>query len=124
VAAPGPPGGLQGDRPAPPGAPAEARGGGVVRASDLVAGGGGDGRNPLDRFLGAGPSPEFAAGVAEEYRRRLDTLKDPALRVIAERKLAGFTNEEIARELGVSLRTVTLKLELIRKRWKGDEETP
>ena len=61
--------------------------------------------------------------VAEEYRRRLETLEEPALRLIAERKLACHTNQEIARELGVSLRTVTLKLELIRKRWKGNGES-
>jgi DNA-directed RNA polymerase specialized sigma24 family protein len=91
-------------------------GGGVLRESDLITRGSVDGRNPLDQLIGSEPSPEFAAMVAEEYRRRLETLEEPALRLIAERKLACYTNQEIARELGVSLRSVTLKLELIRKR--------
>ena len=80
-------------------------------------------RNFLDELIGSEPSPEFAAMVAEEYRRRIETLAEPALRLIAERKLACLTNQEIASELGVSLRTVTLKLELIRKRWKGNGES-
>jgi DNA-directed RNA polymerase specialized sigma24 family protein len=99
-------------------------GGAVLRESDLLARDGDDGGSPLDRLIGSEPSPEFAALVAEEYRRRVESLGDPALRLIAERKLACHTNQEIARELGVSLRTVTLKLELIRKQWKGDGETP
>jgi DNA-directed RNA polymerase specialized sigma24 family protein len=98
-------------------------GGAVVRESDLIARAGVDSCNPLDQLIGSEPSPEFAAMVAEEYRRRIETLEEPALRLIAERKLACCTNHEIARELGVSLRTVTLKLELIRKRWKGNGES-
>jgi DNA-directed RNA polymerase specialized sigma24 family protein len=98
-------------------------GGGVLRESDMLASAGTGGRNPLDPLIGSEPSPEFAAMVAEEYRRRIESLGEPTLRLIAERKLACCTNQEIARELGVSLRTVTLKLKLIRKRWKGDGET-
>jgi DNA-directed RNA polymerase specialized sigma24 family protein len=97
------------------------RGGGAVRReSDLIAPTGDASRRFLDELIGSEPTPEFAAMVAEEYRRRIETLAQPALRLIAERKLACLTNQEIAGELGVSLRTVTLKLELIRKRWKGD----
>jgi DNA-directed RNA polymerase specialized sigma24 family protein len=99
-------------------------GGGVRRESDMLASASDDGQNPLDRLIGSEPSPEFAAMVAEEYRRRIESLGEPTLRLIAERKLACCTNDEIAQELGVSLRTVTLKLELIRKRWKEDGETP
>ena len=74
--------------------------------------------NPLDRIIGTEPSPEFAARVAEEYTRRLDTLGDVSLRTIAEMKLACYSNDEIRQRLGCSLRTVTLKLELIRKKWQ------
>ena len=56
--------------------------------------------------------------VAEEYVRRLDELGDDTLRRIAELKLACHSNEEIRQQLGCSLRTVTLKLELIRKIWR------
>ena len=102
--------------------PAEAGRRGVVRESDLIAHGDVNARRPLDQLIGAEPTPEFAAMMAEEYRRRLETLEDPNSRLIAERKLACYTNQEIAQGLHVSLRTVTLKLELIRKRWKGEGE--
>ena len=72
-------------------------------------------RKPLDRIIGSEPSPEFAAMVAEDYRRRLDELGDETLRRIAELKLACYSNEEIRQQLGCSLRTVTLRLELIRR---------
>jgi hypothetical protein len=71
----------------------------------------------LDQIIGSEPSPEFAAMVSEEYIRRLDELKDTTLRRIAELKLACHRNEEIRQLLGCSLRSVTLKLELIRKIW-------
>jgi DNA-directed RNA polymerase specialized sigma24 family protein len=101
------------------------RGGGkVINESDMMAAsGGGDDeeRNALDHIIGAEPSPEFAAMVAEEYDRRLGELGDETLRKIAEMKLACYSNEEIRQHLGCSLRGVTLKLELIRKKWKtGD----
>ncbi len=97
------------------------RGGGkVLSEADMVAAraDGDDEGNPLDRIIGSEPSPEFAAMVAEEYRRRLEGLGDETLRRIAELKLACYTNEEIRQQLGCSLRSVTLKLELIRKRWQ------
>jgi ECF sigma factor len=56
--------------------------------------------------------------VAEEYGRRIDELDDETLRKIAEMKLACYSNDEIRQQLGCSLRSVTLKLELIRKKWK------
>lgn len=77
--------------------------------------------NPLDQIIGTEPNPEFAAMVAEEYRRRLDTLGDEILKRIAELKLACYSNDEIRQQLGCSLRTVTLRLELIRKIWQKSE---
>ena len=95
------------------------RGGGkVFNEADMIAAGAEDKGNPLDRIIGSEPSPEFAAMVAEEYLRRLDELGDETLRRIAELKLACYSNEEIRQQLGCSLRTVTLKLELIRKKWQ------
>ena len=72
---------------------------------------------PLSIFLLA-----CAAVYLGTIEAAFSALMRLSLRLIAERKLACFTNEEIARELGVSLRTVTLKLELIRKRWKANGE--
>jgi DNA-directed RNA polymerase specialized sigma24 family protein len=81
-----------------------------------------DERNPLDQIIGTEPSPEFAAMVAEEYLRRLSELGDEILKRIAELKLACYSNDEIRQQLGCSLRTVTLRLELIRKIWQKSQD--
>jgi len=51
-------------------------------------------------------------------------LGDDTLRRIAELKLACYSNEEIRQQLGCSLRSVTLKLELIRKKWQWVKGPP
>jgi len=97
------------------------RGGGkVMSEADMIAAGadGDNEGNPLDRIIGSEPTPEFAAMVAEEYQQRLEGLGNETLRRIAELKLACYSNEDIRRQLGCSLRSVTLKLELIRKKWQ------
>jgi DNA-directed RNA polymerase specialized sigma24 family protein len=103
------------------------RGGGkVLSEADMVAAkaDGDDEGNPLDRIIGSEPSPQFAATMAEEYHRRLEGLGDETLRRIAELKLACYSNEEIRQQLGCSLRSVTLKLELIRKKWQWVKGPP
>lgn len=77
----------------------------------------------LDEVVGREPTPEFAAQVAEECQRRLDCLDESVLRQIAELKLQDSTNGEIARELGVSKRTVERKLRRIRALWSDDGAT-
>ncbi|MFG0317278.1 MAG: ECF-type sigma factor [Planctomycetota bacterium JB042] len=67
--------------------------------------------------LGAEPTPEFAAEVAEESERLLAALPDDAMRDIALRKLEGYTNEEIAADLDCAVRTVERRLGLIRRLW-------
>jgi DNA-directed RNA polymerase specialized sigma24 family protein len=98
-------------------------GGRVVRETDMIAAGAEneDTGSPLDRVIGTEPTPEFAAMVAEEYVRRRDELGDQTLRRIAELKLACHSNDEIRQQLGCSLRAVTLRLELIRKKWQQDQ---
>jgi tRNA A-37 threonylcarbamoyl transferase component Bud32 len=60
----------------------------------------------LDRLAGAEPTPEFAAMVAEGYRRLLGVLGDEELRRIAVWKLEGHTDTQIAERLGCARRTV------------------
>jgi DNA-directed RNA polymerase specialized sigma24 family protein len=79
-------------------------------------------REPFDLIADGEPTPEFAAMVAEECRRRLDGLRDDTLRRIALGKMEGYTHEEIAEQLGLGLRSVVRKLDLIRKAWS--EEGP
>ena len=77
----------------------------------------------LDRIIGSEPSPEFAAMGAEEYRRRLEGLGDESSED-RRAKPACHSNEEIRQQLGCSLRSVTLKLELIRKKWQWVKGPP
>ena len=69
-------------------------------------------------IVGKEPTPEFAAMMADECRNLLQKLDDPRLRDLAVAKMEGYGNEEIARRLGCSLRTVERRLQLIRKEWK------
>jgi RNA polymerase sigma factor (sigma-70 family) len=75
-------------------------------------------------FAAQEPSPEFALKIAEEVERLVAALGDETLRTIVARKLEGYTNEEIAKELDVSTRTIVRKLRRIRQEWEeGDLES-
>ena len=69
----------------------------------------------LESVVGVEPTPEFAAMVAEEYGRLLDTLGDDSLRRVALDRMEGYTNDEIAARLGCARRTVARQLALIRR---------
>ena len=52
--------------------------------------------------------------------RLMGVRPDDQLRQIARRRLKGYTNAEIAKELGVIERTVERRLQLIRSLWVGE----
>jgi DNA-directed RNA polymerase specialized sigma24 family protein len=81
---------------------------------------GGSGADALAALPAPGPSPEFAAEVAEECRHRLEALGDEQLRQVVIDKMEGYTNEEIAARRSWSLGKVERKLRLIRKTWERD----
>ena len=85
------------------------------REGQQKRGGGADfGEAELDGIVGPEPTPEFAAEVAEEYRRLLAALADRELESVALWKMEGYTNAEIAGRLGCAPRTVERKLQVIR----------
>jgi DNA-directed RNA polymerase specialized sigma24 family protein len=96
------------------------RGGQMVRRAAWVGPSGGSGIDALAALPARGPSPEFAAEVAEECRHRLEALGDDLLRRVVVDKMEGYTNEEIAARSGWSLGKVERKLRLIRKTWEQD----
>ena len=49
-----------------------------------------DDEEALAKFVGTEPTPDFAAQVADEYRRLLDLLGDETLRQVAVWKLEGY----------------------------------
>jgi DNA-directed RNA polymerase specialized sigma24 family protein len=73
----------------------------------------------LRAVVGREPTPSFAAQVVDECRRLLDRL-DADLRALAQLKMEGYTNAEIADQVGRSLATVERKLKLIRRIWQGE----
>jgi RNA polymerase sigma factor (sigma-70 family) len=99
------------------------QGGGTIQGGSRID----SGRHALDdaaieEIVGADPTPEFAAQVAEEYQRLLDLLDDESLGQIAVWKMEGVTNDEIAERLDCSRRTVARKLETIRIIWSRQHE--
>ena len=86
------------------------RGGGFRAVESLD-----DDRAAVDELISREPTPEFAAQVAEQYQRWMRALEDDELARLAEWKLEGFTNDEIAGKCGRTTRTVERKLNLIRK---------
>jgi DNA-directed RNA polymerase specialized sigma24 family protein len=68
--------------------------------------------------VGAEPTPEMAAQVADEMARLLGMLPNEEVRSVALAKLEGYTNPEIAKRLGCALATVERRLHLIRFVWK------
>jgi DNA-directed RNA polymerase specialized sigma24 family protein len=95
------------------------RGGGAVVHISALA----DEDSRLAEFIGPEPTPEFAAQVAEECRLLMDRLGDDELRAVAQAKLEGYSNEEIARQRGCVVRTVERRLRIIRGLWKEGPAT-
>jgi RNA polymerase sigma factor (sigma-70 family) len=94
------------------------RGGGLVRGETALPGP--SGCAGLEQVLSSAPTPAFAAQAAEECRRLLALLKDPQLRQVAELKMEGRTNQEVAEAIGRSLPTVERKLARIRAAWERE----
>jgi RNA polymerase sigma factor (sigma-70 family) len=74
----------------------------------------------INQIIGHEPAPEFAALVAEEYRRLLDRLGDGDFRQIAIWKMEGYTNAEIAAKIDCAVPTVERRLNRIRKLWEQE----
>lgn len=84
----------------------------------------GDGRAgetfALAEIVAEEPTPEFTAQVADECRRLLGLLNDAELRVVALRKMEGFTVAEIAEQIGCVPRTIKRRLHVIRRIWQEE----
>jgi DNA-directed RNA polymerase specialized sigma24 family protein len=74
----------------------------------------------IERILGREPTPELAAQVADECARLLETLEDASLRSVALGKMEGYSDAEIATQLGCARRTVVRKLRRIRGLWSQE----
>jgi DNA-directed RNA polymerase specialized sigma24 family protein len=95
---------------------AQRRGGGQVGSLADLPGLADAAGNDLDWLAGPEPPPEVAAAFADECRHRLELLKE-SLRPFARARMDGDSEADIARRLGVTVRTVQRKLRLIRQTW-------
>ncbi len=79
-----------------------------------------------DEFLGtiatAELPPDVVLACEEECQRLLGMLEKDELKLVALLKVEGYTNEEIASQLGCSRRAIQRRLNLIRDFWS--EELP
>ena len=89
------------------------RGGGMVRG-DSALGEESDGFNVLANVE---PTPDSVAEMHELISSLMGRLENEQLREIAQMRLAGHTNREIADMLHVAERTVERKLSRIRHHW-------
>lgn len=71
----------------------------------------------MDGLPTAEPTPAFAVEMAETCNSLFHSLSEEGLREIAQMKIEGFTNGEIAEKLSVTRRTIERKLERIRREW-------
>jgi len=97
------------------------RGSGRVRGDCVLLANDDDGSGvAFDQFGGDAPTPEVLAIAAEEFQRLMVLLNDDRLRQIAQWKLEGYTNEEIAVRLALTCRSIERKLQQIRQVWEGE----
>jgi RNA polymerase sigma factor (sigma-70 family) len=109
---------------------AQKRGGENVRGESIIAGGVGAGQMAgFDQFVHGEPTPEFLAVMDEQQQAMFRALPDASQRDVARLRFEGYSNEEIAESLDMSLRSVERKLKVIREIWtslieeSGQEET-
>lgn len=100
---------------------ARKRGGDLGPGAALpLAGGGDDASRAAIELIDQEIGPDFLVALEEECRRLMDLLPDDRLRQIAQKKLEGYTNAEIAAELGVVERTIERKMGVIRAAWQPE----
>ena len=98
----------------------EKRGGGRVRGESAFQSVDHDQdmANGIGEVLGREPSPELAIMLVENTQQFLECLGEESLIQIARMKLEGWSNDEIAQQLGCVRRTVERKLGRIREKWE------
>ena len=98
---------------------AKKRGGENVRGESIVGSGDSDQMTGFDQFIHGEPTPEFLALMDEQQRAMFDALPDESQREVARLRFEGYSNEEIAKDLDISLRSVERKLKVVREVWSS-----
>jgi len=74
----------------------------------------------ISLIVSSEPTPEVLSIISEEHDRLLAILPDDSLRFVAQKKLEGLTNDEVASALRVTTRSVERKLARIRECWEKE----
>ena len=96
------------------------RGGGLVRGDSVFVKHDHAASAGFEQMSAPDPDPEFLALVQEQHERLMNSLRDDTLRRVARCRMEGYSNKEIAEELGSTVRTVERKLNLIRDSWERE----
>lgn len=96
---------------------AKKRGAGRVRGNSAILGGEDALPDWPDALLNDELRPDFLVAISEQFQILMDRLGDDQMRKIALLKLEGYSNAEIATQLGVIDRTVVRRLGMIRDYW-------
>jgi RNA polymerase sigma factor (sigma-70 family) len=96
---------------------AKKRGGENVRGESIIAAAGASQMGGFDQFIHEQPTPDFLAVMDEQQQAMFRALPDDSQRNVARLRFEGYSNEEIAEQLGTSLRSVERKLKVIREIW-------
>lgn len=96
---------------------AKRRGGEDLRGESVMANRGDTSVAGFDQFLGDDPDPEFLATMEEQFRVLMNALPDESQKRVAKLRMDGYSNDEIAKTLDISIRSVERKLNVIRKTW-------
>ena len=75
-----------------------------------------DGEDAIIQVIGDDPSPDMVLMMTESCEELLEHLGDETLQKIAIAKMEGYSNAEIAEQLGRSERTIERRLHLIREK--------
>ena len=80
-----------------------------------------DGQSAFDQIMADDATPDFLAMLDEQFQHLLELFpRDDRLREIVILRLEGYTVAEIATRLGVGIRAVERKLQLIRAKFMND----
>ncbi len=102
---------------------AQKRGGVQVRGESIVEAAGSSHIGGLDQLAQGEPTPQFLALMEERQQEMFAVLPDQSQRDVARLRFEGYSNEEIAQQLNISLRSVERKLNVIRQIWISMIET-
>ena len=101
---------------------AQKRGGTNVRGESVFEGVDASQIGGLGQLIHGEPTPDFLAIMDEQQQAMFHALPDSSQRDVARLRFEGYSNDEIAQQLGISLRSVERKLRVIREIWTAMAE--